>query len=662
MKSLLVILFLFFVNIINATTYYVSTKDGNDGNKGTSAAAPWQTISKVNSFAGNLRPGDEVLLKRGDTFFGSLSPSVSGSSGSNILLGAYGSGNKPVMSALQTLSFSGGSGNIYTSSSFNPQSAPYLLLLDGVLQQIGRYPNASNDGPDYGYLRAKGNVTSGPVMMLTDDNWGNRTDKRPSNSIDYTTAQIAYRCNRFLFITQPIISASFSGNAATFTTKDYRPHSPFGFFLQNNIAFLDQQGEWCYDNSAKTASIYLKKAPSNYTVEIPVFDDIINMGNVSFWTIDNISFTGANGNAIDGGGSNINITNCDFKYCGNAALGSKATNLLVANNTVDGMLHYGMQVRGSGPAMITDNLIQNTNVYLGMGLGGNTGGSGMDIGGQNKTVQYNTIINSSYAGVNFNPASHQHFYYNIIRQPCMRIDDGGAFYTVNQSKHFNNTDIAVKQNIIKDFTGTPTRGTWSNNNMTMSLYGDQYSSNITWDGNITIGGANGLFLNDPISIIIINNVFWNQSNWNVRIRNNHTDIPLVNNVVNNNVFFSNAASPAVFFVNSKTGESIGSFGTFNSNYYVTPYSNNAKYFKDDATSYTIDQWQAKYGHERNSHLSPKFFTPDYDPSASTKLVVNDTKNAQTYTIPGTWIGARGTSYKNSITLQPFTAEVLIKGD
>ena len=76
-----------------ATTYYVSSSTGNDGNNGTSSSTAWQTLGKVN--AQTLQPGDLVLLKRGDVWNESLVPSGSGVSGNPIAFDAYGTGAAP---------------------------------------------------------------------------------------------------------------------------------------------------------------------------------------------------------------------------------------------------------------------------------------------------------------------------------------------------------------------------------------------------------------------------------------------------------------------------------------------------------------------------------------------------------------------------------------
>lgn len=76
-----------------ATTYYVSPS-GSDSNNGTSPSTPWQTIAKVNSVT--LTAGQNVLFNGGQTFSAAsapLAPVGTGTSGSPITIGSYGTGN-----------------------------------------------------------------------------------------------------------------------------------------------------------------------------------------------------------------------------------------------------------------------------------------------------------------------------------------------------------------------------------------------------------------------------------------------------------------------------------------------------------------------------------------------------------------------------------------
>ena len=78
---------------IKATTYYVDSVGGNDGNSGQSSAAAWKTIAKVNSVV--LSPGDSVLFKRGGIWRESLTNPSAGTAGKAITYADYGTGAKP---------------------------------------------------------------------------------------------------------------------------------------------------------------------------------------------------------------------------------------------------------------------------------------------------------------------------------------------------------------------------------------------------------------------------------------------------------------------------------------------------------------------------------------------------------------------------------------
>lgn len=77
------------------TNYYVSTS-GSDGNAGTSAGSPWQTMAKVYAMRSAIKAGDTILFKRGDSFVGQLKWEKSGTANARITFGNYGTGNLPI--------------------------------------------------------------------------------------------------------------------------------------------------------------------------------------------------------------------------------------------------------------------------------------------------------------------------------------------------------------------------------------------------------------------------------------------------------------------------------------------------------------------------------------------------------------------------------------
>ncbi len=77
------------------TTYYVDATAGADGNPGTSQAAAWKTLAKVN--ATTFTAGDKILLRAGQQWVEQLNPKGSGVSGNPITIGSYGEGPRPIV-------------------------------------------------------------------------------------------------------------------------------------------------------------------------------------------------------------------------------------------------------------------------------------------------------------------------------------------------------------------------------------------------------------------------------------------------------------------------------------------------------------------------------------------------------------------------------------
>jgi len=83
---------LLLVAVAGAAEYYVSPS-GNDANAGTSSAAPWKTIGKVNSRS--FAAGDRIYFQGGQTFTDSdlyLGSDDTGTAASPIIVGSYGTG------------------------------------------------------------------------------------------------------------------------------------------------------------------------------------------------------------------------------------------------------------------------------------------------------------------------------------------------------------------------------------------------------------------------------------------------------------------------------------------------------------------------------------------------------------------------------------------
>lgn len=73
-------------------TYYFDSELGHDDNAGTSENQAWKTFNPLREV--RLNPGDKILLKKGQNFFGELEINGQGTQKARIIIDSYGKGKK----------------------------------------------------------------------------------------------------------------------------------------------------------------------------------------------------------------------------------------------------------------------------------------------------------------------------------------------------------------------------------------------------------------------------------------------------------------------------------------------------------------------------------------------------------------------------------------
>src|ERR1039458_4466021 len=103
-RCLLILILILLARPLLATTYYVDNcvTVGSDSNNGTSTSTPWLTINKVNT--STFIAGDSILFQSTCTWREQLTVPSSGSSGSPITFGAYGTGALPIFDGSNVVS------------------------------------------------------------------------------------------------------------------------------------------------------------------------------------------------------------------------------------------------------------------------------------------------------------------------------------------------------------------------------------------------------------------------------------------------------------------------------------------------------------------------------------------------------------------------------
>ncbi|MGO4805122.1 hypothetical protein AB4089_08350 [Arthrobacter sp. 2MCAF15] len=149
-------------------TYFVSAS-GSDTNSGTSSAAPWKSLAKVNSTV--LQPGDTVSFRRGDTWTGGVVTTQSGTDAAPITLNGYGSGSAPTITGGKSGNCIRINGNFTTVDGLRGVSCGYAGISVTGDRNTVRNSSASNNavgikagtGSDFG--KYTGNILTNNNVM-----------------------------------------------------------------------------------------------------------------------------------------------------------------------------------------------------------------------------------------------------------------------------------------------------------------------------------------------------------------------------------------------------------------------------------------------------------------------------------------------------------------
>jgi hypothetical protein len=638
MKSSFTLLFVFLLKAATANTYYFSAVSGNDSRTAAQAknsSTPWKTLAKLNVVIPTLLPGDSVLLKRGETFYGSIIVKKSGTSASPIVIGAYGEGNKPVITSLKAVSDWVSKGNgIYESASAITGTRVNIVLLNGVQQELGRYPNSN--APNGGFLTFESHYSTTSI-----------TDNQLTSTTNWTGADVVIRKRRWVIDRDSI--TSHSGTKITFKPSAsyvYAPTDKFGYFIENSIKTLDKFGEWYYNRSTQKLSVYFgSNSPSSYYVQVPTVNDLIYSEKANYVVFDNLNIKGANLNTFNTRyGSYLSVTNCDLSFAStNGITAFMAANFKVEGCTINNSNTDGIDLGYAGDnATIRNNKILNTFTFAGMGTSGDGKGMAIHCNGNGTTIEYNEIRNCGFEGINFG-GSNTTVKNNYIDTFCYIKDDGGAIYTYGGPG--NNiatvTNRKVIGNIIMNGFGALNGAYTPYNTSAQGIYFDNGSMNITVTGNTVFNVSDmAVQLNGVKNIIISANTFYAPDYRKIGM----TELlnrPLIrNNSIYNNIFFEKSREQFLFRT-SGAGSNVSLFATISGNYYATPLDASTATMKTKVKAYDVN---AKF--------------KDY--TTTLRYEFNPTKTAKTIALDATYTDAKSVNYSGNITLQPYSSAILIR--
>nr|WP_319509289.1 right-handed parallel beta-helix repeat-containing protein [uncultured Draconibacterium sp.] len=641
--NLLVVIALSFITFsVGATNYYVSAS-GDDGNSGTSESLAWRSLAKVSSTT--FKPGDQVLFRKGDTFNGTLKVKGSGSATSPIKIGAYGSGAMPVISGLSKVTGWELHENGIYKASIDNISQLNLVLLNSKPVAMGRYPNS-------GYLTFESHSGTSTII-----------DNELSSQPNWTGAVAVVRTNHWIIDRNKI--TSHSGKTITFqASSGYTPRDGFGYFIQSDLRTLDQKGEWYYNNGV----LYMyfgSDTPGSNTVEVGVVDQLANMQLIQYIEFNNIEFKGANqyGLYVDYA-DNIKIQGCRISAIGLDGIHARgAKNLEVRSNVVSNCLSIGVKTKwDSNDAKFIENTI--TDIGMLPGMGGSADGTymGLSTKSKNALIQYNHIERVGYNGIDFH-GDNSKVENNYVNKFCQYKDDGGGIYSFFETNTaFRFTGVKILNNIIlngggheEDYGVNP-----NSPNQVEGIYTDGLTNSFEIAGNtIAYTASAGIFLNQPRwHNIHSNTLFGNkkaQFHWNNLKMNGITP---GGNAVSNNIVFNPNTEQHSMHLSDGHGVEILSFGTSNSNKYVTIEGDKPSFYTVTYNGswnndyYDLNEWKATFNRDINSQ---QFETP----ANEYVFEYNNTKSSKTIALRRGMVDLNGKKYSGSITISPYSSVVLL---
>ena len=459
------------------TTYYVSSVHGNDQNNGMSQDKPFRTLDKINELT--LGPGDQVLLERGSVFDSQYLhlENEGGAEGAPVIIGTYGSGNKPVINT-------NGTGKWYQD---------YGKQLDNARHKYRGWVSTAILLYDVEYIEISG-------LEITNQGGSNRDEENPTgDNLQYNDPNVMNR----------------TGVAGVAQNRGTLEH-----IVLDDLYIHDVVGN-VYDKHMVNGGIYfiMAKPANEGQTGIPRFHDLViqncHVANVNRWGIA-AAYTGAHSDKFSAAEISDEICmrygNTDVVIRNNfidAAGGDSITTMycyrpLVEHNvSVDAARQinltdykstdFGRVAAAIWPWKCKDALFQYNECYDTLNAGqGNGDGQAWDAdSGDGTLYQYNYSSGNTGGAVMFclQQAVNSTFRYNISQNDLI----GVLNVPNNPDAHIYNNTFYMKENVpvIRPDMNTGA-GKIENN---IFYYSGSSPRNETWRPNNRLTYDNNLYYN-----------------------------------------------------------------------------------------------------------------------------------------------------------------------
>ena len=581
-----------------ATNYYVSNT-GSDTNNG-SKEKPWKTIDKLNTK--RFLPGDSILFRCGDVFYGELIPISEGVSNNYIVYSAYGNiANKPIINAFNKISYWTDEGNgIFSSEPLDIK--PNILVIDNSLMKLGRWPNT-------GWLKYQASTNTSAGTTIT-------SSQLNSNNTNWEGAEVVILRNHWNISRDKIVQHIDQTLSFNFTTfENPRIGEEYGFFIQNDRRTLDEFGEWAFSDD-RLYVYFGEKNPMDFDVKISTKNYGFYARWKGFYSIENIEFSGQNLTSIFvDSWKEVTIKNCSFNCAGMDAIDvyGGLKKVVIENNDFENIQGVGIFAGRLGSNFnieIKNNLLKNISIIEGMGR---VDGKyyGLYASGENSLIQGNKIDSVGYNAISF---FKDDFLVedNVVMHSNLLLRDGGAIYTWQEDADTlaDQKNMVITNNLILDCKS-------------IGIYSDGFTNNLKIISNtIKNTRSHCIHMNEPRYNIIKNNLIIGRDNTiddepantkaiiDITNHSNVSKVRAYGNIIKDNVIYTNLHK-AIFRLADGTGEYVYQFGRCDSNIYIInkEYSKTLNLFvlqknppKWITGNYDYEYWQNNFSMDKNSKV------------------------------------------------------------
>jgi Right handed beta helix region len=578
---------------VHAKDWYVANTNllASDKNTG-SAWLPFRTLAKLQTL-GKLASGDTINLACGDVWRETLTLNSANSAG-DLTIRSWpldcGKTNKPTINAgilLSGIAWQAINGKPYFSYKLNATEA---ALITGDITFIrnpsndvkayfkARYPDPAASSNNYAI--ASGTDTTGATYDTASATYLNgqlklaAQDMQAIGSNDIVGADLHMR-NELWYVSSSKV-AGYTPGSITVKNLPGALAANDGYVLENKLWMLNQAGEWYFDQSTKT--LYMAnvdgisvKPPTQ--LELLVRANALAISDIANIKITGISATSTVRQAIDiRNSASPTVDNVLTQYGAMGEGGGCGDNAAIyigpTLNINDNCKPFA-EAKGSHNASITNNIVQKSG-YAGMQIvsdSANIYRNKIDNTGtisRTRNVQYalavatpggtiteNTVTNSAYMGIVFSNKTKsiggkdagETISGNTVSKFCLFYADCGGIYTYNgdgpndKPTPLTQGPSKVSNNDVFDSVGDYQGSRRPDRDMTVGVYLDAFTSNVTVDKNVLYRVGTGILMNGGGYNTIDRNVIHAATGQGLRANDGSGGGGFSkNNTVSNNVF------------------------------------------------------------------------------------------------------------------------------